>query len=152
MAVKKERPPTGILKRCSSCKEEKDNSLFSFNKSTKDGFSNQCKVCEGHTRLKAKFGITPQQYQELYDKQNGCCAVCGKTELEEGRKLAVDHDHKTGEIFGLLCSFCNNRFIGRFRNPDRYRNAAIYLSKGTGWIVPKKKKRKKRCPKKKKSN
>jgi hypothetical protein len=42
-----------------------------------------------------------------------------------------------------LCHFCNRRLIGRHRNPELFRNAAEYLSKGTGLFVPKKKRKRK---------
>lgn len=58
--------------------------------------------------LKNKYGITIQQYEELFDAQDGVCAICRKPQ-SDGRKkmLAVDHDHKTGVVRGLLCSPCN---------------------------------------------
>lgn len=91
------------------------------------------------------YGITPEQYQQLLEKQNYSCAICGKHETDFGRKLAVDHDHKTGEIFGLLCSTCNHQVIGKYRDPEIFDKAAEYLRKGTGWTVPPKiRKRKKR--------
>jgi Recombination endonuclease VII len=63
--------------------------------------------------LLKKFGITPQEYDEMLIKQNGVCALCGKPETAMGynspktKLLAVDHDHLTGKIRGLLCSKCN---------------------------------------------
>lgn len=55
--------------------------------------------------LLRKYGITLDDYQKLYDEQNGVCAICGKP-CDLGR-LAVDHDHETGRIRGLLCRRCN---------------------------------------------
>src|SRR5882672_7778465 len=76
------------------------------------------------------YGITPEQYQELLEKQQYCCAVCGKHETEFSRKLAIDHDHQTFEIFGLLCRTCNHTLIGKHRDPALFRAAANYLEKG----------------------
>ena len=45
--------------------------------------------------------------QDKARKQDGCCAICKKPQVEFKRAFAVDHDHKTGEIRGLLCSKCN---------------------------------------------
>lgn len=94
--------------------------------------------------LRFNYGISQEQYEELLAKQEGCCAICGKTPEEEGRNLAVDHDHSTGEIFGILCSVCNKILVGRIRAPTAFQRAAEYLKSGTGLFVPPKKKRKKR--------
>lgn len=53
-----------------------------------------------------KFGVTPEQYEIQLQKQNGVCACC-KQKCKSGRRLAIDHDHKTGRLRGLLCSSCN---------------------------------------------
>lgn len=92
------------------------------------------------------YGISPEQYQELLEAQNYSCAVCGRHETEFSRKLAIDHDHGTNEIFGLLCRDCNHRVIGKHRDPNIFLKAAEYLKKGSGlFIPPKQKKRKKKC-------
>jgi len=95
--------------------------------------------------LKRSFGITLGQYQTILEKQNHCCYICQRHETEFLKKLAVDHDHQTGEIRGLLCPLCNKNIIGRQRDPKIFERAAEYL-KGpfTGWVIPPKKKRKKR--------
>ena|SRR5258708_4616249 len=90
------------------------------------------------------YGITPEQYQELLEKQNYSCAICGKHETEFGHKLAIDHDHQTLEIYGLLCRTCNHTLIGKYRDPAIFHKAAEYLSKGTGWTVPPKVKKKRK--------
>lgn len=54
-----------------------------------------------------KYGITEDEYNQLYQKQNECCAICGKHQSKLKRKLNIDHDHSTGEIRGLLCPKCN---------------------------------------------
>lgn len=58
--------------------------------------------------LKSKFGITLEQYDEMFENQNGVCAICGLVDAT-GRRLAVDHNHETGKIRGLLCVGCNAR-------------------------------------------
>ena len=90
------------------------------------------------------YGINQEQYEEMLAEQGGSCAICGKTPEEEGRNLAVDHDHKTGEIFGILCSLCNKILVGRIREPAAFKRAAEYLEKGTGLFVPPKPKKRKR--------
>jgi hypothetical protein len=39
-------------------------------------------------------------------RQNEQCAICHR-QCGTGRRLAVDHDHQTGRIRGLLCFRCN---------------------------------------------
>lgn len=56
-------------------------------------------------RLK-KYGLTPDQYDAMHERQGGRCAVCSG-ENYDGRALAVDHDHTTGEVRDLLCVKCN---------------------------------------------
>jgi hypothetical protein len=87
-------------------------------------------------RLNRFFGLSLEDYDNLLSKQGGGCAVCGKTPEQEKKSLAVDHDHKTGEIFGLLCYRCNHGIIGKIRNPEIFAKASAYLEKGTGLFVP----------------
>jgi len=55
--------------------------------------------------LKRKYGITEADYDALLAAQGGVCALCGK---KPGRvRLAVDHDHVTGRVRGLLHARCN---------------------------------------------
>src|SRR2546425_27828 len=61
--------------------------------------------------LNKAYGISLQQYQELYDKQNGRCAIC----RQSFPKLWVDHDHTSKIIRGLLCRDCN-LFTGYLEN------------------------------------
>lgn len=49
-----------------------------------------------------QYGITLEEYEQLQQKQNHCCALCG-----EKKRLIVDHCHDTGNIRGLLCHGCN---------------------------------------------
>jgi hypothetical protein len=63
--------------------------------------------------LRHKYGLTPDAYDELHQAQGGRCAVCGREESTrhpgtgETFSLAVDHDHRTGRLRGLLCRHCN---------------------------------------------
>lgn len=92
------------------------------------------------------YGITEAQYNQILKKQKGSCYVCERTPEELGKNLCVDHNHKTGEIRGLLCLYCNHRLVGRHTDPDLLQKVVDYLRQGTGFIVPKKKpKRKKRA-------
>lgn len=52
--------------------------------------------------LKSRYGITPEDYYEMYEEQQGLCGICG-----EAKSLVVDHDHDTGDVRGLICQNCN---------------------------------------------
>jgi len=74
-----------------------------------------------------KYGITPKIYNELFGKQDGCCAICGIHQSELPYTLCIDHDHITGLVRGLLCQKCNTG-IGKFEdNPDLVERALYYL-------------------------
>ena len=76
------------------------------------------------TTLRARYGITIDEYDARFKDQGGVCAIC--YEPAEGR-LYVDHDHETGEVRGLLCRDCNSA-LGLLRdNTDRMRSAIKYL-------------------------
>lgn len=95
-------------------------------------------------RLKKVYGLTKEQYQFILDKQDGKCFICERPAESFSKRLAIDHDHRTFEVIGCLCTYCNTRVIGRERRPNIYKRAALYLEQGTGWFVPIKKKVKKK--------
>lgn len=81
--------------------------------------------------LKNKYGITFDDYENLFAAQGGVCAVCKRPETivigNHINNLAVDHDHRTGKIRGLLCFACNTAIGQLDENPDRMRTLAIYI-------------------------
>lgn len=90
---------------------------------TRRDFMEQCR--RKHT-LK-KYGITIAQYAAMLDMQGGVCAICGVTPKK--RRLAVDHNHKTKQVRGLLCTQCN-RGLGWFRDAEAHLlKAAAYIRK-----------------------
>lgn len=76
--------------------------------------------------LNKKFGLTHEQYEAMAVAQNHRCALCDCPDLPE-KRLAVDHDHRTGKVRALLCDRCN-RGIGYLdEDPVKLRAAAEYL-------------------------
>lgn len=62
------------------------------------------------------------------------CEICGKTEKDNGKRLAVDHNHETGMIRGMLCNNCNLG-IGYLKdNIDLLKSAIKYLKKKKGHV------------------
>lgn len=145
---------------CSSCEENKPFSDFyksspgvckecklGYNRKWKAENADQQKNNLRRSALRRNFGITIEQYDEMFDRQKGCCAICERHQDNFSKRLAVDHNHITGEIRGLLCNYCNHRVVGRHRDGDLLRKIADYVDQGVGWFVPKKKKQ----PKKRKT-
>lgn len=137
-------------KYCPKCKRIKK--LDKFNKSN-GGFSSHCTLCcrdlskkyydpkknsekyndnkdaVRNDRLKRKFGITLKEYNEKLISQEEKCAICGKVVEDNGKALAVDHNHNTGEVRGLLCNNCNAAvgFVGE--NIDIAKKMIKYLER-----------------------
>lgn len=79
--------------------------------------------------LKKNYGLTLEQFQALYDSQDGCCAVCGIHESNFKRGLHVDHCHKSGQVRGILCTRCNPG-LGYFEDSvEKLEMAITYLKK-----------------------
>lgn len=74
--------------------------------------------------LKKDFGITIEFYEELLLKQDGCCKICRTHHTKFSKRLAVDHDHNTGKIRGLLCMYCNTG-LGKFKDSTSLLTEAI---------------------------
>jgi hypothetical protein len=74
--------------------------------------------------LRARYGITLQQYLDYYKRQGGKCAICSKFQ----EMLHIDHNHTTGSFRGLLCGFCN-RGLGMFYERKEFLEQAIQYLK-----------------------
>lgn len=79
-----------------------------------------------NSKLIARYGVSLDEYTVLFKKQGGCCAICGVHQLELTRALAVDHDHITGKIRGLLCNICNVQ-LPLVEDRERLEKAQEYL-------------------------
>lgn len=142
-------PLLPATKVCGRCRADKPVSEFYAERRNRDGLKGHCKACrnkgtnagyrswydklpEGrssYTRrysLMSKFGITPEQFDEMLDGQGGVCAICKEPPAPGGRPFHVDHDHdhdccpsavKTcGRcIRGVLCESCNFG-LGQFKD------------------------------------
>lgn len=70
--------------------------------------------------LMRKYGLKVEDYDAMLKQQNGGCAVCGSSSsgLSDTRALAIDHNHQTGKIRGVLCHPCN-RALGLLREDEK---------------------------------
>lgn len=137
-------------KLCRRCFESRSVSEFSRQAKSPDGLQFFCKPCfleirkkwkvanpakqkriDRRSDLKKKFGITVNEYDTMLKRQGGVCAICRK-KCKSSRVLAVDHNHATGAIRGLLCGNCN-RGLGCYQDDkDLMRAAIAYLDEDRG--------------------
>lgn len=88
----------------------------------------QRRITTRRCHLKREYGITNEQYDAMFEDQQGRCAICG-TDKPTGKWkcFAVDHNHETGAVRALLCNECN-RGIGLLKDSaELLRKAAEYL-------------------------
>lgn len=135
-------------KWCTGCSSVKDLEDFHRSADRKDGRQTRCKSCEHESykrrlaedpervrkaaresqrrhRRRRAYGMTNEEFAEICDAQDGLCAICGGEPGKLG--LCIDHDHDTGEVRGVICTWCNSG-LGHFRdNPEFLRLAAAYL-------------------------
>lgn len=79
-------------------------------------------------RLKSAYGITLMEYDAILAAQGGHCAVCDRVCEDNGMRLAVDHDHATGRVRGILCGE-HNRMLGENVTIGILARLIEYLSK-----------------------
>ena len=145
-------------KVCRKCGIEKSSDKFYKEKRVKDGLQARCIECckadaktafernpepyrkrareaydyaERRERmLMDKYGMTAKDYKDLFDKQNGCCAICktDKSGHNVTDHLLVDHCHTTDKVRGLLCSSCNLMLGKAHDNINILSQAISYLN------------------------
>jgi len=109
--------------------------MFESKRVSKDGRINHrmSKEASRHYGLKRHYGITLTEYTEMYNSQDGKCAICGlpETTMLHGkiRDLSVDHCHKSGKVRQLLCNACNHILGESKENTNTLLAAAAYLEK-----------------------
>lgn len=146
------------FKKCVKCGDVLPVAKFHKHAKTLDGHNSYCKICtkkinaewykKNTERRNAKtnawaaknrdhiwayglqrdYGMTRSDYNKKLNEQNGVCAICLGVGLP-GKRLCVDHDHKTGAIRGILCHQCNAG-IGHFKDDiEKMEMAMSYLKK-----------------------
>jgi hypothetical protein len=132
-------------KWCYGCESWLTVECFSRASGKKDGLQPRCKGCAkaiyNHLQAdvrsanrKGKYGLSAAAFQDLLDKQGGCCAIC-RTDNPGSKFWAVDHDHACCQgqrscgncVRGILCGPCNLG-LGAFRDDtEKLRRAVEYL-------------------------
>lgn len=124
---------------CDKCRKEKAT-LWARENKERVNEKNRKWVANNHeqkynnsknSKLLKEYGITLYEFNEMLEKQNHKCKICGKEETKELKgtkwKLSVDHCHKTGKIRGLLCAKCNVGLAKFEEDEQQFINAIKYL-------------------------
>jgi hypothetical protein len=95
-----------------------------YQRSYKTRAGEKYKRIQRNSQLK-QYGISLEEYEKLFENQNGVCAIC--LNPPGNKMLSVDHCHNSGKIRGLLCHTCNSG-IGMFKeNKTFIKRAWEYL-------------------------
>ncbi len=120
-------------KTCTQCHEEKPVTAFVKDKNKRSGRREWCRVCNSAWQRYYKYGLTPSAYESLLEGQGRACAICRESlddyvkRQNRYKNFAVDHDHESGAVRGLLCDGCNLG-LGKFNDdPALIRKAIDYL-------------------------
>jgi hypothetical protein len=92
--------------------------------------ASRCRTCTSVSAhagmIQRTYGITADEYAAIFKAQGGKCGICGGRPRSE--RLAIDHDHTTQEVRGLLCSRCNHELLGAAHDSlDLLRKAVAYM-------------------------
>lgn len=119
--------------QCAHCDQEHEQSTRQIKSGAKSRQCSQYKphnytgVAKDDALIRRKYGITLEQYNKLLISQDNGCAICGRAEEPDGRRLAIDHDHATGNVRGILCNNCNNGLGSFSDNIEQIIKAIDYL-------------------------
>lgn len=101
--------------RCDLCRE----AVVTYRRVSGDG---------RRSALKRNYGMTPEQWDGMFEAQGGVCASCGTAPKETAkRRFHVDHDHDTGAVRAILCHGCNVALGQLGEDPERIRALADYI-------------------------
>ena len=135
------------MKTCCMCKTLQPLSLFNKNKRQADGLQNRCKPCDRKTTKKYrdnrdaekykvdqrrwtqkyKYGLSEHSFEAMLVDQGGKCPICSADLSIELGAYAVDHNHNTKEVRGILCKPCNHGLGLLKDDPTVVLAAASYL-------------------------
>jgi len=143
---KSEHSKLGLHPKCKKCVREYDNSeerqkakraWTARNREKVREFSREYKAtpsAKAKTRLNHvlhNYQLTEEELVQMMNNQKGCCEVCGDSLVKPDSKrfYAVDHNHTTGAVRGLLCNECNLVLGYVKEDKDTLLKAIAYLEK-----------------------
>lgn len=115
-------------KKCARCLRTRLAKQFRIDRTKKGALTSYCRDCDkkwrslpeqrkkhreailrqyhrNKSQQGKRYGLSPQEYEMMLERQNGKCAICGKPDPRSG--LHLDHNHATNKAREFLCRFCN---------------------------------------------
>ncbi len=99
-----------------------------YNRAWTKANPDKCKKRDRKRNLKKNYGLTPEEFDALLAAQGGCCGICSTNTPHAHNGWCVDHDHKTGQVRGILCTNCNAAGGMLGDDPALLRKAADWFS------------------------
>lgn len=113
---------------CAPCNSKKAKAYYKANPHKRtEARANESKIQQKKHRLRKNYNLSLAEYDEMLQKQDGKCATCQLHFSVFKRALAVDHDHSSGKIRGLLCGSCNSSLGLLKENFDTVLRLAKYI-------------------------
>jgi hypothetical protein len=84
-------------------------------------------------RLMAEYGLTLQEWEQLFESQGRCCAICKGTEPGTKNGWHTDHCHSAKRVRAILCQHCNVMLGHAKDDIERLQAAILYLKKHAPW-------------------
>jgi hypothetical protein len=103
-------------------KQHSKKATDKWQKENKEKLHKPSKEWRKFYRIKEKYGLSKEEFNEMESEQSGICKIC-----EKDKPLCVDHCHTSGRVRGLLCRDCNLLLGFAFDNTETLKKAADYL-------------------------
>lgn len=121
--------PRSGYRTCRTCSKNRAERFF---QGQRGRVCQRCRRTRSRTNARNKrvletYGLTESDYLALFQAQEGLCAICGG---KRRQLLSIDHDHRTGQVRGLLCRRCNGQLLTAARDSiEILQAAAAYLQR-----------------------
>lgn len=120
--------PLGVSSHCKACLTDAHRSYVEANREKVSKYQRA-------RNLQKSYGISVDEWDAMFAKQSGRCAVCSVHQSETRRRFDVDHNHGTEQVRSLLCEDCNKLIGLSHEDPLVLRQAAEYLERHRGSAV-----------------
>ncbi len=117
--------PLPVRERVREWAKKNPDRIQKFQRTWRERHPEKRKLYTRNSRIRA-YGISPETYYEMLEKQGHRCAICRKEAAK--RAMGIDHEHKSGKVRGLLCDGCNLS-LGHIEREGFLEKAKKYLAK-----------------------